>query len=127
MKYNKIILRRWHYANKQNNILLFMIFSTPAIKARFPFDILVRNVIYQKRMKIPWNTHFSSTNSFILRSTICFAFCHCFKVSATPSTMIDFYEACFIGLSIEQCKKRMLVHDWNIKILLIDQIYLAQI
>ena len=111
MKYNKIILRRWHYANKQINILLFMIFSTPAIKARFPFDILVRNVIYQKRMKIPWNTHISSTNSFILRSTICFAFFHCFKVSAIPSTMIDFYEAYHIGLSIEQCKKRMLVNE----------------
>ena len=37
-----------------------------------------------------------------------------------------FYEACYIGLSIEQCKKWMLVHDWNRKVLLIDQIYLAQ-
>ena len=85
IKRNKIILRCFHYANKQGNILLLMIFSTPAIKARFLFDILVRNVIYQKRMKIPWNTHISSTNSFIHRSTICFAFCHCLKVSATPS------------------------------------------
>ena len=100
----KIILRRCHYANNQNNILLFMIFSTPAIKARFLFDILVRNVIYQKEWKY-LGTHISVVQilsflevPFVLRFAIvlrCQQFLHNDR----------FYEACYIGLSIEQCKK----------------------
>ena len=118
-------MRCGHYANKHRNILLFMIFSTPAIKARFPFDILVHNVIYRKRLKIPWNTHISITNSFILRRTICLRFA--IVLGCQQFLHNDrFYEACYIGLSIKQCKIQMLVHDWNKKVLLIDQVYLAQ-